>query len=71
MNLQTALYALNIIIIIFYLENVAFFHVKRESDVSPRVKNQTSGDTVQDIIRPLVEISPSASYPPMVIGVGF
>ena len=38
-----------IIIIIFYFENVAFFHAKLGSDVCPRVDNQTSGDTLQDL----------------------
>ena len=36
--------------------------------------NQTSGDnrdTIQDITQPLVETSPSASYPPMGIGARF
>ena len=37
-----------IIIIIFYFKNVAFFHAKLESDVCPRVDDQTSGDTLQD-----------------------
>ena len=58
-----------IIIIIFYFENVAFFHTKIGSDVCPRVDNQTSGDTLQDSTQPLrVEKSPSASYPRMGIG---
>ena len=35
-----------IIIIIFCLENIAFFHAKLRSDVCPRVDNQTSGDTL-------------------------
>ena len=34
-----------VIIIIFYFENVAFFHAKLGSDVCPRVDNQTYGDT--------------------------
>ena len=59
------------IIIIFYLENVAFFHAKLGSDVCSRVDNKTSGDTLQDLTRPLVEKSPSASYPPMGIGASF
>ena len=41
-----------IIIIIFYFKNVAFFHAKLGSDVCPRVENQTSGDTLQDLTRP-------------------
>ena len=53
------------IIIIFYFENVTFFHTKLGSDVCLRVDNQTSGDTLQDLTRPLVEKSPSASYPPL------
>ena len=57
-----------LIIIIFYFENVAFFHAKLGSDVSPRVDNQTFGETLQDFTRPLVENSPSASYPPTGIG---
>ena len=40
-------------IIIFYFENAAFFHAKLGSDVCPRVDNQTSGDTLQDLTRPL------------------
>ena len=36
-----------------------------------RVDNQTSGDTLQDLTRPLVETSPSVSYPPMGIGSRF
>ena len=42
-----------IITIIFYFENVAFFHAKLGSEVSPRVDNQTSGDTVRGLTRPL------------------
>ena len=34
-----------IIIIIFYFENVTFFHAKLGSDVCPIVDSQTSGDT--------------------------
>jgi hypothetical protein len=60
-----------IIIIIFYFENVAFFHAKLGSDVCPRVDNQTSGETSQDLTRPLVEKLPSTSYPPMGIGASF
>ena len=61
-----------IIIIILYFENVTFFHaLKLGSDVCPRVDNQTSGNTSQDLTRPLVEKSPSASYPPMGIGASF
>ena len=59
------------IIIIIYFENVAFFRAKLGSDVCPRVDNQTSGDTLQDLARPLVEKSPSASYPPMGNGANF
>ena len=51
--------------------NVAFFHAKLGSDVCPRVDNQTSGDTLQDLTRPLVEKSPSASYPSIGIGASF
>ena len=50
----------DIIIIILYFENVAFFHAKMGSDVCPRVDNQTSGDTLQDSTQPLVEKSPSS-----------
>ena len=42
-----------ILIIIYYFENVVFFHVKLGSDVRPRVENQTSGDTLQDSTQPL------------------
>ena len=62
---------LKVIIIIFYFENVAFFHAKLGSDVCPRVDNQTSGNTLQDLTRPLMEKSLSASYPPMDIGASF
>ena len=37
---------------IFYFENVAFFHAKLGLDVCPRVDNQTSGETLQDLTRP-------------------
>ena len=47
----------NLIIIIFYFENVTFFHAKLGSDVRPIVDNQTSGDTWEDWTRPLVEKS--------------
>ena len=47
-----------------FFENFTFFHAKLGSDVCPRVDNQTSVDTLQDSTRPLVEKSPSASYPP-------
>ena len=57
--------------LILYFENVVFFHAKLGSDVFPRVDNQTSGDTLQDLTQPLVEKSPSASYPPMGIGASF
>ena len=59
------------IIIILYFENVTFFHAKLGSDVCPRVDNQTSGDTLEDLTRPLVEKSPLASYPPMGIEASF
>ena len=49
------------IIVIIYLENAA----KLGSDVCPRVDNQTSGDTLQELTQPPVEKSPSASYPHM------
>ena len=42
-----------IIIVVFYFENVALFLDKLGSDVCPRVDNQTSGDTLQDLTRPL------------------
>ena len=64
-------FAVIIIFIILYFENVAFFYAKLWSDVFPRVDNQTSGDTLQDLTRPLVEKSPSASYRPIGIGVSF
>ena len=35
-------------IIIFYFENVAFFHAKLGSAIRPRVDNRTSGVTLQD-----------------------
>ena len=58
-----------IVIIIVYFENVAFFYAKLGSDVCPRVDNQkTSGDTLQDLTRPLVGKSPSGYYSPMGIG---
>ena len=60
-----------IIKIIIYFENVAFFHAKLGLEVCPRVDNQTSGDTLQDLTRPLVEKSPSASYTPMGIEASF
>ena len=44
---------------------------KLGSDNSPRVDNQTSGKTLQDLTRPLLEKSPSASYPPMGNGASF
>ena len=40
-------------IIIFYFENVAFFHSKLGLDFYPRVDNQISGDTSQYLTRPL------------------
>ena len=57
----------SLIIIIFYFENVAVFHAKLVSDTCPRVDNQTSGDTLQDLTRPVKKL-PSASYPLMGIG---
>ena len=42
-------------IIILYFENVAFFHAKLGLDICPRVDNQTSGETLQDLIQPLSE----------------
>ena len=57
--------------IIFYFENVAFFHAKFGSDVCNRVGNQTFGKILQDLARPLVENLPSASYPPIGIGASF
>ena len=57
-------YENQIIIIFLYFENVTFFHDKLGSGVCPRIDNQTSGDTLQDLTRPLVEKSPSASYQP-------
>ena len=42
-----------IIIIISYFENLVFFHAKIGSDVCPRVDNQTSGDTLQNLTWPL------------------
>ena len=46
------------IIIIFYFKNAAFFHAKPGD----------SRDTLQDLTQPLVENSPSVSYPPMGVG---
>ena len=60
-----------VVIIIFYFENIVFFLYKLGSDVCPRVDNKTSGNTLQDLTRPLEEKSPSASYPPMGIGASF
>ena len=45
--------------------------VKLGSDVCPRVDNQTSGNTLQGLTWPIVEKSPSASYPPTGIGANF
>ena len=42
-----------IIIIIFHFENFALFHAKLGSNVCPRVDNQTSGDTLQGLTRPI------------------
>ena len=61
-------------IIIIYFENVTFFHPKLGSHVCSRVDNvdiQTSGNALQYLIQPLVEKSPSASYPHMAIGARF
>ena len=44
---------LRCLIIIFYIENVTFFHAELGSDVCPRVDSQTSGDTLQDLTQPL------------------
>ena len=55
----------DIIIINFYFEYVTFFHAKLRSNVCPRVDNQTSGDTLQDLTRPLsgkIAISQSATH---------
>ena len=52
-----------LLIIIFYFENVAFFLAKLGSDFCPRVDNQTTGDTLQDLTQPLVEKLPSVIYP--------
>ena len=60
-----------IIIIVIYFDNSTFLHAKLGSDVCPRVDNQTSGNTLQDLTRPLVQKLPSASYPPMGIGASF
>ena len=57
--------------IIFYFVNVTLFHAKLGSDVCHRVDNQATDDTLKDSTRPLVNKSPSASYPPMGIGVSF
>ena len=54
-----------------HFENIVSFYVKLGFDICPRVDNQTSGDTLQDSTRPLVEILPSASYPPMGIRASF
>ena len=40
-----------------------FFRAKLGSEVCPKVDNQTSGDTLQDLTRPLNRKSPSAIYP--------
>ena len=40
-------------IIIFHFENVTFFNAKLGLDICPRVDNQTSGDTLQDLTQPL------------------
>ena len=58
LNSQKATQILTVICnrhISFYFENVAFLHAKLGSDVCPRVDNQTSGETLQDLTRPLVE----------------
>ena len=46
-------YEIIIIIIIFYFENVAFFYAKLGSDVCPWIDNHNSGETLQDLTRPL------------------
>ena len=57
------------LIIIFYFENVAFFHAKLGSEVYPTIDNQTTGNTLQDLfISTTSEKLLSASYPPMGIG---
>ena len=55
----------------FILKNVAFFHAKLWLDVCPRIDNQTTGDTLQDLTWHLVEKSQSASYPSMGIEASF
>ena len=70
-TLTNHIIVININIIILYFENVAFFHAKLGLDVCPRVDNQTSDDTLQDLTQPLVEESLSVSYPPMGIGASF
>ena len=62
--------------IVFYFENVAFFHTKLRSDVCPRVDNQFEPNLwwwhfTRYLTRPLVEKSPSASYPPTGFGASF
>ena len=54
-RLLIPLYTFNIqiIIIIFYFGNVVFFQAKLGSDVCSRVDNQPSGDTQQDLTKPL------------------
>ena len=44
----------SILDIIFYFENIAFFHAKLGLDICPRIDNQTSGNTSQDFTPPLV-----------------
>ena len=60
-------------IIIFYFVNIACFHAKLGSYVCPRVDNQTSGDTLQDLTQPHVEKSPyrPGIHAPMGIGASF
>ena len=61
----------SVIIIIFYFENVAFFHAKLGSDVCHRVDNQTSGDTLQELTRPLsgnIAISKISTHERVLVG---
>ena len=71
LNRERQIFCVSVVIIIFYFENVSFFQAKLRLDVRPRVDNQTSGNTFQDFTRPLVLKSPSASYPPWVLGSEF
>ena len=60
----------SLIIIILYFENVAFFHAKLGLDFCPRVGNQISPDTLQDLTRPLVEKSKIAISQLSTLGIG-